>query len=649
MVKSGMQRVEYERQEKTLNELPKNFKYPLFNGWQAIQSQRKSGYKTTARAAREIVDNAIEAGAENVWITFDLLKDEDRKSHQRKNTVTAVAFIDDGPGMVHHSDEKSMLRYALSWGGGTHFDAPELIGKFGFGLPNSSVNQTQLTEVYTCTESDDGWNKVVLDIRRQSVPPTGEVHASKVVKAELPNFVQNFLKREKITLKTGTVVVWCNPDRLTVNQRATLREHLEHDFQIVYRGLLDRIKIYVDSKNPVFKVDPTFLDPDGWLYVPQDQGGAECLYDESLLVKHYFEEDSGQPRLELVGPEKGKDPVTGYDYDLSLEEAKEQQANPPAGQRDVGLSTLRVRVAYLPYPDFMRREKRKVESDRGRRFEIRKRSRGISFVRSGREIDTRDVFPTENRKETGSWPLLQAYAYYWALEVQFDPGLDDAMGIGHDKQTVEPIVDFWAVLTRAAVPEALARASGRRRDEGVQELVKRRESKEADTPSEEAAEQAAKMEKPIAPGSKKSQQQKEEANKKSDRDSASQPTPDSSDAGDSPSPPTPMPRPPRFKIEHFEAEGGVFMEPVSGINGQVIARVNRKHPWFDAYANPGTILEARNAVNLLLFALATAEIRADDEKQAFLEGLRCDEINPFLRKTVRLMKMMLPPKDEDDE
>ncbi len=66
-----------QRQEETIRGLPKGFKYPLFSGWQAIQSQRKSGYKTTARAAREIVDNSIEAGTDNVYVVFDVLPDKD--------------------------------------------------------------------------------------------------------------------------------------------------------------------------------------------------------------------------------------------------------------------------------------------------------------------------------------------------------------------------------------------------------------------------------------------------------------------------------------------------------------------------------------------------------------------------------------------
>ena len=134
---------EVQRQEAVLADLPENYEFPLFDGRQAVESQRKSGYKNTARAAREIVDNAYESVAKNVWIAFRRPADAERTRGQWKESVSGIAFIDDGPGML-----PAMARYALSWGGGTHFNEPTGIGRFGFGLPNSSINQTRRVEVY---------------------------------------------------------------------------------------------------------------------------------------------------------------------------------------------------------------------------------------------------------------------------------------------------------------------------------------------------------------------------------------------------------------------------------------------------------------------------------------------------------------------
>src|SRR5262252_1848724 len=109
---------EVARQEKHLAQLPEKFDFPLFNSKHAIESQRRSGYRNTAAAAREIVDNAIEAKATRVDVFFEQTKRE-AKSERTKGkkakdaesaSVTAVAFLDNGAGM---SDK--MARYALSW------------------------------------------------------------------------------------------------------------------------------------------------------------------------------------------------------------------------------------------------------------------------------------------------------------------------------------------------------------------------------------------------------------------------------------------------------------------------------------------------------------------------------------------------------
>ena len=49
---------ELQRQDAALAELPDDFEFPLFDGRQTVESQRKSAYKNTPRAAREIIDNA---------------------------------------------------------------------------------------------------------------------------------------------------------------------------------------------------------------------------------------------------------------------------------------------------------------------------------------------------------------------------------------------------------------------------------------------------------------------------------------------------------------------------------------------------------------------------------------------------------------
>src|SRR5205085_6596787 len=115
-----------------------------------------------------------------------------RKKGDRRETVSALAIIDDGPGM-----RPSMIRYAMSWGGGTHFKSPTKIAKFGFGLPNSSINQTRYVEVYSRTADSKHWFRCVLDLDDQkTVPQFGLARIPEATQAELPPFVLEYLKRK---------------------------------------------------------------------------------------------------------------------------------------------------------------------------------------------------------------------------------------------------------------------------------------------------------------------------------------------------------------------------------------------------------------------------------------------------------------------
>src|SRR2546430_953681 len=86
---------EVERQEKYLSRLPEDFEFPLFNSKQALESQRKNGYRDSAAAAREIVDNALEAGAKRIHLFFN-----HKRSKQGRDLVASIAFLDDGSGML---------------------------------------------------------------------------------------------------------------------------------------------------------------------------------------------------------------------------------------------------------------------------------------------------------------------------------------------------------------------------------------------------------------------------------------------------------------------------------------------------------------------------------------------------------------------
>ncbi len=325
-----------------------------------------------------------------------------------------------------------MARYALSWGAGTHFDEPDFIGKFGFGLPNASINQTQLVEVYTKTADAIGITKAVLDIQRvkqfdvTKIGPTEE--------SDLPPFVQRHLENKGLTFDHGTVVVWVKPDRLSYRTPANMREHLVDDFGVTYRYLLRDIELYVENTR-VESIDPLFLDPQSRYFLPQDQGGAEQTLEKHIAVKYVRDVETGGPHLKKVA---------------SISEL--DQNDPDL----IAAGVIHVRVSRFPIG--FAAEGKESSPDAHRRLDIRKSRRGMSFVRANREIETVDVFPKSIRdvaRGLGDWPLLQTYAYHWGVEVRFEPTLDDIFGITNDKQTVRPIEDFWRVLVEEKIDDQL--------------------------------------------------------------------------------------------------------------------------------------------------------------------------------------------------
>ena len=644
---------EVERQQYYTDQLDDDtYEYPLFSGKQAVLSQRRSGYRTSAKAAREIIDNAVEAGAKNVWVVFDRPEVGARAKFERMNKVTAIAFVDDGPGMT-----PKMARYALTWGGGTHHEDPVKIGRFGFGLPNSSINQTRRVEVYTRTDAEESWVCAVLDIT--NLPDHGTVTVRAPEDAELPEFVQEYLKKKKINLGTGTVVVWVEPDRLTYSKASTLKEHFLDDFGTTYRYLLPRQEADQESgrskvlSTGTFKlmvedvavepVDPLFLTPGCRYYLPANdkepkKGGAWCSFEKMVPVKYFLDEDTGAKRIERL-----KDGE-------ALEAAK---ADPAV----LGVGTITIRIARFPY-GFVLGEKQHRKTVAGKRFEIRLSRRGMCFVRAGREIETFDAYPrTKHDKESGlgDWPHISGYAYHFAVEITFDPDLDEIFNVGNDKQTIRPIDDFWKVMADpevgldAAIHAEETYQNKTRREEKKARLEPQITSETVTAPAVAAVTQASAATGKSGPlpanrreESKKLQEQAiqeivektgssvEKARKAIEEEA----------------------RKKKYAIEFFESRGGVFFEPGLGNGLQHVARINKLHPFYEVFYSRVAAMDdpvARHAIIVLLLTLADSELMADSAVREFYETQRESVWSPFLKLGLRKLEELEPEMGDQED
>ena len=109
-----------------------------------IEAMRDSGYKSTDHALAELIDNSVEAGANLVEIV-SIEEPPDPNQRYGRPRVTEIAVSDDGEGMDRHT-----LRCALRFGDGTRLDrSARGIGRFGVGLPQSSISQCRRVDVWT--------------------------------------------------------------------------------------------------------------------------------------------------------------------------------------------------------------------------------------------------------------------------------------------------------------------------------------------------------------------------------------------------------------------------------------------------------------------------------------------------------------------
>src|SRR5258708_6488958 len=110
-----------------------------------VKAMRDSGYRNAAYAIAELIDNSIQAGATQV----ELLCGERRQLVRQRERVqvSEIAVLDNGSGM-----DADVLRMALQFGNGTRLDDRSGIGRFGMGLPNSSISQARRVDVWSWQE-----------------------------------------------------------------------------------------------------------------------------------------------------------------------------------------------------------------------------------------------------------------------------------------------------------------------------------------------------------------------------------------------------------------------------------------------------------------------------------------------------------------
>lgn len=336
-----------------------------------IQATRDSGYKGTASAVSELIDNSLQARADEIQVLLAEVGGE---------FPVEVRVLDNGCGM-----DPFTLRQALRFGGSSRFGDRSGLGRYGMGLPNSSLSQASRVTVYTWQKLEDR----AKGKQKRGTPEevyfsyldVDEIASGSLSQVPVPHKAQDV--PPQCVGKSGTLVHWERCDRLDNRRIGTLSKKLSLDLGKRFRHFIwDGVRIEINGEL-VRAIDPLFLRG--------DRDGAE-LFGEELT------------------------------YEVAIDPADKSK----------GTSMVRVRFSELPVHEWQalsNEEKRDLGISKGA---------GVSIVRAGREVDYGWFFIEKRRENYDDW---------WRCEVRFDPALDEAFGITHTKQQVRPRAYLIDALT----------------------------------------------------------------------------------------------------------------------------------------------------------------------------------------------------------
>lgn len=361
-----------------------DFPYTLAVGAAFVRGMREVGYRNTATALCELVDNAEQAEATQVHIIFGYDKGSKKPSR--------LAIIDDGHGM-----SPTMLRAAVLWGGTHREDDRAGFGRFGYGLPSSCVSQGRAFNVYS-KRKQQSWFKVGVDLDDIAnglfTTEAGHIVVPPPERAELPDFVEAYLESRGDwgRLRQGTVIVIEKLDRIDRKTTSALHDLLVTHFGVTYHKIIGRCRIFVDGKS-VDPVDPLFLTP-GHRFYDLDEDRAQSFEPLDIAIK-------------------------------------------PSGERPGG--HIRIRFAYLPYTfqSIDKSRKGRSSANLNGRFHVMRDYNGMIICRNGRVIECKSSTP---------WTRFQNNDRHVRVELDFDAALDDEFRINTSKQRVDLSERIWDIL-----------------------------------------------------------------------------------------------------------------------------------------------------------------------------------------------------------
>lgn len=357
---------------------------------QALLSLRESGY-TIAAALGEVIDNSIEADANNISVHL-----REVPLRGKRTAVDRITVIDDGDGM-----DDEVLHHYLQLGYSTRYMSEKTIGKFGVGAKLAALNFGKRIDVWTRTRVAGQIRHVSfsLDDALESERRGEQVVLNPPDDAPLPADLADLFPNE-----SGTVVVWSDVDRLAdgigAHSPGNLRQEIEKELARIFREFIHGgIKIKVND-TVLLAHDPTFRREGTW---------ADHVLSEDLARAA---DPTGTAPYEL----RHFAPRTFFDGSIKVGEQK-------------------VRVIVTLAPREVLRRRGKGGDNLAKKLRVPENLGQISFMRLNREISYTNV------------PMIFGSAVqdpdrYIGIEVHFTPELDRMMGVRNVKRGAEPSADF---------------------------------------------------------------------------------------------------------------------------------------------------------------------------------------------------------------
>ncbi|MCB0723011.1 MAG: ATP-binding protein [Ignavibacteriae bacterium] len=356
----------------------------------AVKAMRDNGYKNAAYALAELMDNSIQHKAKNVELLC--LEKDENLSMRTVSRINKIAVLDNGEGMSSET-----LRMALQFGNGTHLEKNNQkgIGKFGMGLPSSSISQAKRVEVWTWQNGVENAIYSYLDI--DEILDKSLVEVPKPIKKPIPNIWE---KVGENFINSGTLVVWSTIDKCVWKTGKAIMDNSELLIGRMYRKYLADKKVKIrmvtfnerDLDNLVTRV----ALPNDPMYLMKNTSCPEPYNNEPMFVKWG---DESSERIHKVFY-NGETYEVKVRYSIAKKEAREGH-NP--GDRPYGKHAAK--------------------------------NIGISIMRAGRELDLDQSFVIH----------YDTRERWWGIEIEFPPALDEIFGVTNNKQFANNFSDLGKV------------------------------------------------------------------------------------------------------------------------------------------------------------------------------------------------------------